>query len=151
MGWTLDRQEKKSAKRRAKQRKAESRKGQQQGETSIGEEAVPGVAGKVAGRWRDLRRRAEADASTRLGWDLWQVSGERRDMLVPTCSQAWTSEGPATKSGLRNPPIKTVFIGLSCGADQCGFNYPRKQDNHRLEKKFSDLGCGCLKHFLRES
>ena len=28
-------------------------------------------------------------------------------------------EGTATKSGLRNPPIKNVFIGLSCGADQC--------------------------------
>ena len=33
-----------------------------------------------------------------------------------------TPEGTATKSGLRNPPIKNVFIGLSCGADQCGFN-----------------------------
>ena len=31
-------------------------------------------------------------------------------------------EGTATKSGLRNPPIKNVFIGLSCGADQYGFN-----------------------------
>ena len=30
-------------------------------------------------------------------------------------------EGPATKSGLRNPPIKNMFIGLSCGADQCRF------------------------------
>ena len=31
-------------------------------------------------------------------------------------------EGPATKSGLRNPLIENAFIGLSCGADQCGFN-----------------------------
>ena len=31
-------------------------------------------------------------------------------------------EGTATKSGLRNPPIKTIFIGLPCGADQCGFS-----------------------------
>ena len=31
-------------------------------------------------------------------------------------------EGPATKSGLRNPPMQNIFIGLSCGADQCGFN-----------------------------
>lgn len=31
-------------------------------------------------------------------------------------------EGPATKSGLRNPLIENIFIGLSCGADQCGFN-----------------------------
>ena len=31
-------------------------------------------------------------------------------------------EGPATKSGLRNPPIENLIIGLSCGADQCGFN-----------------------------
>ena len=31
-------------------------------------------------------------------------------------------EGPATKSGLRNPPIKSIFISPSCGADQCGFN-----------------------------
>ena len=31
-------------------------------------------------------------------------------------------EGPATKSGLRNPPMQNNFIGLSCGADQCGFN-----------------------------
>ena len=31
-------------------------------------------------------------------------------------------EGPATKSGLRNPPMENIFIGLSCGADQCGFN-----------------------------
>ena len=30
-------------------------------------------------------------------------------------------EGPATKSGLRNPPIENIFIGLSCGDDQCGF------------------------------
>ena len=29
------------------------------------------------------------------------------------------NEGPATKSGLRNPPIKSIFIGLTCGADQC--------------------------------
>ena len=33
-----------------------------------------------------------------------------------------TYEGTATKSGLRNPPIKKIFIGLPCGADQCGFN-----------------------------
>ena len=33
-----------------------------------------------------------------------------------------TGEGPATKSGLRNPPMENIFIGLSCGADQCGFN-----------------------------
>ena len=77
----MDRQEKKAAKRRAKQRKAESREGQQQGETSIGEEAVPEVAGKAAGRWRDLRRRAEANARTRLVWDLWRVSCERRGLL----------------------------------------------------------------------
>ena len=31
-------------------------------------------------------------------------------------------EGPATKSGLRNSPMQKTFIGLSCGADQCGFN-----------------------------
>ena len=31
-------------------------------------------------------------------------------------------EGPATKSGLRNPRIKHTFIGLSRGTDQCGFN-----------------------------
>ena len=31
-------------------------------------------------------------------------------------------EGAATKGGLRNPPIKRMYIGLSCGADQCGFN-----------------------------
>ena len=31
-------------------------------------------------------------------------------------------EGPATKSGLRNPLIEIIFIGLSCGVDQCGFN-----------------------------
>ena len=31
-------------------------------------------------------------------------------------------EGPATKSGLRNPPIENIFIGLSCGADHCGFD-----------------------------
>ena len=81
-GWHgVDMQEKKAAKRRAKQRKAESREGQQQGETSIGEEAVPEVAGKAAGRWRDLRRRAEADARTNLVWDLWRVSCERRDLL----------------------------------------------------------------------
>ena len=34
----------------------------------------------------------------------------------------YSSEGPATKSGLRNPPTENIFIGLSCGADQCGFN-----------------------------
>ena len=33
-----------------------------------------------------------------------------------------TGEGTAAKSGLRNPPIKNIFIGLSCGADQCGLN-----------------------------
>ena len=44
-----------------------------------------------------------------------------------------TSEGTATKSGLRNPPIKNSFIVLSCGADQCGFNHRKKQDNYRLE------------------
>ena len=54
MGW-IGRSEKKHKKRRAKQRKAESRGGQQQVEESIGEE----VAGKAAGRWRDLRRRVE--------------------------------------------------------------------------------------------
>ena len=32
------------------------------------------------------------------------------------------NEGPATKSGLRNPLTENIFIGLSCGADQCGFN-----------------------------
>ena len=31
-------------------------------------------------------------------------------------------EGSATKSGLRNPPMENICIGLSCGADQCGFN-----------------------------
>ena len=31
-------------------------------------------------------------------------------------------EGPATKSGLRNPLIENSFMGLSRGADQCGFN-----------------------------
>jgi hypothetical protein len=31
-------------------------------------------------------------------------------------------EGTATKSGLRNPPIKNICIGLYCGADQCGFD-----------------------------
>ena len=31
-------------------------------------------------------------------------------------------EGPATKSGLRNPLIEIICIGLSWGADQCGFN-----------------------------
>ena len=34
---------------------------------------------------------------------------------------AFTCEGPATKSGLRNPPIEIICIGLSCGADRCGF------------------------------
>ena len=29
-----------------------------------------------------------------------------------------TCEGTATKSGLRNPPIKSIFIGLICGADR---------------------------------
>ena len=58
-GWHgLDRQDKKDAKRRAKQRKAESREKQQQVETSIGEEAVPELAGKAAGRWRGVRRTA---------------------------------------------------------------------------------------------
>ena len=60
-------------------------------------------------------------------------------------------EGPATKSGLRNPPIENMFIGPSCGADQCGFNEPTKQDNCRLETKFSGMGCWCLEIFLRES
>ena len=32
------------------------------------------------------------------------------------------NEGTATKSGLRNPPIKNSFIRLPCGANQCGFN-----------------------------
>ena len=77
-GWHgVDRQEKKAAKRRAKQRKAQSVEEQQQVETSIGEEAGgeddfiqrllqqmdesrgEEVAGKAAGRWKDLRRRVE--------------------------------------------------------------------------------------------
>ena len=37
-----------------------------------------------------------------------------------------STEGPATNSknglGLRNPPIKDVFICLSCGTGQCRFN-----------------------------
>ena len=41
---------------------------------------------------------------------------------LPSGTMIATSEGTATKSGLRNPPIKTIFIGLPCGADQCGFN-----------------------------
>ena len=32
------------------------------------------------------------------------------------------NESPATKSGLRNPPIRDACIGPSCGADQCGVN-----------------------------
>ena len=75
------------AKRRATQRKAESREGQQQGETSIGEEAVPEVAGKAAGRWRDLRRRAEVDARTKLVWDLWQVNETVKSMGVDEARQ----------------------------------------------------------------
>ena len=38
------------------------------------------------------------------------------------CMSAHAYEGPATKSCLRNPPIQNIFIGLSCGPDQCGFN-----------------------------
>ena len=48
-------------------------------------------------------------------------------------------EFPATKSGLGNPPIKSICVGLSCGADQCRFNWPKKQDNRRLGKKVSGL------------
>ena len=62
-----------------------------------------------------------------------------------------TGEGPATNSGFRNPPIENMFIGLSCGADQCGFNQPKPQGNYRLETKSSGLECRCLKIFLRKS
>ena len=50
------------------------------------------------------------------------------------CIHICIHEGTATKSGLRNPPIKTTFICISCGADQCGFTYRKKQDNYCLEK-----------------
>ena len=71
---------------------------------------IPSARGQYAGKV-DLLIRAVIGHSKRDLYAIVQISGG-------DC----TCEGPATKSGLRNPPMQNVFIGLSCGADHCGFN-----------------------------
>ena len=84
---------------------------------------------------------SQAEGLQTAGKPLWNVTGTNglahgwmeeigfirsgNDKAVwyhPSGLRAGSHEDPATKSGLRNPPIKTLFIGLSCGADLCGFN-----------------------------
>ena len=56
-------------------------------------------------------------------------------------------EGPATKSGLRNPPIENILIGLSCGADQCGLAKETRQLQPPVGKKVQWPGVLVFENF----
>ena len=59
---------------------------------------------------------------------LWKSFKFGRPVATKEKSRLWLGgslcEGPAhaTKSGVRNPQIENIFMGLSCGVDQCGLN-----------------------------